>query len=234
MTQPSLANAEGRQTFSCVDSSMVELAGPPADGGSIPTSTLQLHKRDWNVSTCDQAIATRLVERFHYARGASNTATYLHGLFPTKWMWYEECVGVAWWIPPTKSAGQFWAGEQWEGVLALSRLAINPDVPANACSFLISKSVRQIDRRRWHTLVSYADKWRGHSGAIYLAAGWEYCGETKPEAVYTIKGRMTARKAGGKTRTHAEMIALGAVFEGRFSKSRFALRSPTNPDAGAS
>lgn len=205
----------------CVDSSKVERPVLPVDGGSIPTSTLQLRKKDWEVAGTDQNLAERLVIREHYSKGASNTATYLHGLYPRGWLWYAHCVGVAWWIPPTRSAAEAWAGARWEGVLALSRLAVEPDVPPNACSFLISKSVRMIDRARWHTLVSYADKWRGHTGAIYLACGWEYCGETKPEAVYTINGRMTARKAGGKTRTHAEMMALGAVLEGRFSKSRF-------------
>lgn len=207
-----------------VDSSRAERAGPPADGGSSPTSTLQLQKRDWIVAGVDQDTADRLVTLEHYAKGASNTATYLHGLYPRGWHWYRQCVGVAWWIPPTKSAAQAWAGERWEGVLALSRLVIEPEIPKNACSFLLSKSVRMVDRARWHTLVSYADSWRGHSGAIYRAAGWEYCGETKPEATYTMNGRMIARKAGGHTRTHAEMLALGAVFEGRFPKARFCLR----------
>lgn len=210
---------------SCGDSLLVERSAPPSGGGSIPTSPLQLQKRDWNVAGVDQDVAERLVIEEHYARGASNTATYLHGLYPADWLWYEHCVGVAWWIPPTKSAAQWWAGEAWEGVLALSRLAIRPDTPRNAASFLLSKSVRMIDRSKWHTLISYADKWRGHTGAIYLAAGWEYCGETKPSDVWQIKGRMTARKAGGKTRTHAEMKALGAELIGRFSKTRFCLRS---------
>lgn len=218
-------------TLICVDSSKVEQPAPPVDGGSIPTSTLQLRKKDWEVADVTLDVATELVIREHYSKGASNTATYLHGLYPRGWMWYAHCVGVAWWIPPTKSAAQAWAGDRWEGVLALSRLAIEPDVPANACSFLISKSVRKIDRARWHTLISYADTWRGHTGAIYRAAGWEYCGETKPEPTYTINGRMTARKAGQKTYTHAEMLARGAVFEGRFSKSRFCLRSPSTVSA---
>lgn len=205
-----------------VDSSKVERPVPQGDGGSIPTSTLQ--KKDWWVTTVDQDVANELVRHFHYAKGASNTATYLHGLFPRGWMWYRDCVGVAWWLPPTKSAAMAWAGEAWQGVLSLSRLVIEPEVPTNACSFLISKSVRRIDRKKWHTLVTYADSWRGHTGAIYRAAGWEYCGETKPEAVYTLNGRMIARKAGPRTRTHAEMLAMGCVLEGRFSKSRFVLR----------
>lgn len=208
-----------------VDSSRVERPVLPDDGGSIPTSTLQLRKKDWEVAGVDQALAEQLVIREHYAKGASNTATYLHGLYPRGWLWYAHCVGVAWWIPPTKSCAQWWAGDRWEGVLSLSRLVIEPGVPSNACSFLLAHSVRKINRGQWHTLITYADSWRGHKGAIYRAAGWKYCGETKPEAIYTINGRMTARKAGGKTRTHAEMLALGARFEGRFSKSRFSLSS---------
>lgn len=217
----------------CGASSMAELPAVHAgDGGSIPTAPLQLRKRDWIVAGCDFDVAYRLVADEHYARGGSNTYTYLHGLYPRHWSWYAECVGVAWWIPPTKSAGQAWAGEAWEGVLALSRLAIQPDVPANAASFLLRHSVRLIDRKRWHTLVTYADEWRGHTGAIYRAAGFEYAGKTKPEAVYTINGRMTARKAGGKTRTHAEMLALGARLEGRSAKHRFVLRASLSPERG--
>lgn len=209
-----------------VDSSKVEQPVLPVDGGSTPTSTLHLSKHDWIVAAVDQDTADRLVILEHYAKGASNTATYLHGLYPRGWHWYRQCVGVAWWIPPTKSAAQAWAGGRWEGVLALSRLVIEPGIPKNACTFLLTHSVGMIDRDRWHTLVTYADGWRGHTGAIYRAAGWEYCGKTKPEAVYTLKGRMIARKAGPRTRTHAEMLALGAKFEGRFPKNRFCLRHP--------
>lgn len=201
----------------------------PGEGGSSPTSPLQLRKHDWTVAGCDQRIAEALVEEFHYARGTSNTATYLHGLYPADWHWYADCVGVAWWIPPTMHAARAWHPENPEGVLCLSRLVITPDVPKNACSFLLSKSVRLIDPSRWPVLVTYADDWQGHTGSIYLACGWEYCGKTKPEAVYTINGRMTARKAGGKTRTHGEMIALGAALQGRSAKHRFALRRVRAP-----
>lgn len=194
------------------------------DGGSIPTSPLQLRKQDWVVAGCERSVAERFIIAHHYAKGASNTATYLHGLYRADWHWYEDVEGIAWWIPPTRSAAEAWAGDEWEGVLALSRLAIAPGVPKNACSFLLSKSQRKIDRTRWHTLVTYADGWRGHEGKIYLAAGWQYAGETKPEAVYTRNGRMTARKAGGNTRTHKEMIELGCVLEGRFPKHRFVHR----------
>lgn len=128
---------------------------------------------------------------------------------------------MAWWIPPTKTAAKAAYPANWKGVLALSRLAILPGVPANACSFLIRHSIQLIDRTLWPCLLTYADKWRGHTGAIYKAAGFREAGMTKPERVYTKDGRMMSRKAGPKTRTHAEMLALGCVCEGSFPKARF-------------
>lgn len=211
----------------CGDSTTAVQRVLPDEGGSIPTSPLpRFRKRDWTVAGADIDVARKLIARNHYARGASNTATYLHGLYPARWLWYAECVGIAWWIPPTRSAAEAWAGEQWEGVLSLSRLAIDgeADVPSNACSFLLAHSARRIDRDRWHTLVTYADSWQGHTGTIYRAAGWEYCGETAPEPTYVLRGQMIARKAGQRTRTHSEMIAMGAECVGRFSRARFCLR----------
>jgi hypothetical protein len=206
------------------DSSLVEHSVPLNEGGSIPTSLLHLKKGEWWVAPVSRSVAEKLVIEEHYARGAANTGVAIHGLFRRGCWQDDECLGVAWWIPPTKSAAQAWS-PSWKGVLALSRLAIRPDVPKNAASFLISKSVKLIDRTRWHTLISYADSWRGHTGAIYRAAGWEYCGQTQPQRCYTLNGRMTARKAGPYTRTHQEMLELGCQYEGSFSKARFCLRN---------
>jgi hypothetical protein len=183
-----------------------------------------LKKADWTVRPVALAIGQSLVRQFHYAKGGSNTATYMHGLFPAAHFFDESCVGVAWWIPPTKSAGSATFPENPQGVLALTRLVIHPSVPKNACTFLLSRSVKLIDRKRWPCLVTYADDWRGHTGAIYRASNWTYVGKTKLEATFTINGVMTARKAGGKTRTRSEMLALGARFEGNHAKHKFILK----------
>ena len=78
-----------------------------------------------------------------------------------------------------------------------------------------------IDAADWPCLITYADDWRGHSGAIYRADNWIYRGKTKAERTYLVDGRMTARKAGNNTRTHAEMLALGAECIGSFAKHKF-------------
>ena len=178
----------------------------------------RLRKEDWEVGPVYIAIARQMVVEHHYAKGASNTATYLHGLFRRG---NEECMGVAWWIPPTKSAALATFPENWKGVLCLSRFVILPGVPKNAATFLLAGSRKRIDRKAWPCLVTYADTWRGHTGGIYKADNWTSVGLTRPERTYQIEGRMAARKAGPKTRTHAEMLELGAVLVGSFAKHKF-------------
>lgn len=181
----------------------------------------RLRKDDWEVRPISIEAARPFIEAEHYSAGASNTRTYLHGMFRKGDIFDNQCVGIAWWIPPTKTAAAATFPESPAGVLALSRLAIAPGVPKNACSFLLSRSRRLIDRKTWPCLVTYADAWRGHLGSIYKADNWHYVGMTKPERVYVRRGRMIARKAGPKTRTHAEMLALGAECVGSFPKHKF-------------
>lgn len=181
----------------------------------------RLRKEDWEVRPIALDIASQLIAAYHYAGRGANTATYLHGLFHRGDFWAQSCVGCAWWIPPTKGAAIATYPENWQGVLSLSRLVIAPNIPKNAASFLVAASMRLIDRERWPALVTYADEWQGHTGAIYRATNWRYVGRTKPERTYVLNGKMIARKAGPRTRTHAEMLALGAVCIGSFAKHKF-------------
>jgi len=181
----------------------------------------RLRAKEWEVRPITIDVARSLVESHHYARGASNTRIATHGLFRVGDHFDHQAQGVAWWLPPTKPAALASHPDDWQGVLSLSRLVVAPGVPKNACTFLLSRSMRLISRDRWPCLITYADSWRGHTGGIYRAAGWRFMGETKPERVYTLNGRMIARKAGARTRTHSEMIAMGCVLEGAFAKLKF-------------
>lgn len=179
-----------------------------------------LSKKNVEVRTVPLPVARTLVEQWHYAKGGANTATFRHGLFRVG---EDDCIGVAWWIPPTKGAAisMFPEGD-WRRVVALSRLVVHPDLPTNSASFLIGASVRLIRQDgRFDCLVTYADDWRGHTGAIYKATNWQYMGRTEPQATWIKDGRMVSRKAGGHTRTKAEMEALGCTMIGRFFKHRF-------------
>jgi hypothetical protein len=189
----------------------------------------RLRKRDWYVGDCDIDRARRMVVLHHYACGTSNTGVSTHGLYRVS---DDRLSGISWWLPPIlESAKSVWP-EDPHAVLSLSRLVIAPGVPKNAAVFLLARSVRLLGSR-WRCLVTYADTWKGHTGEIYRIAGWEDLGLTKPEPVYTIDGRSVSRKAGPKTRTHAEMLRLGAVFEGKWPRHKFRLvrrgRIPSRP-----
>jgi hypothetical protein len=181
-----------------------------------------LRAKDYVVQDVSLATCRELVSAHHYARGGSNTTTHSHGLFHRDDPF--QCLGVTWWLPPTKGAAQA-TWHEWTEVLSLSRLVILPEVPANGASFLLGQSIRRISRidPRWKCLVTYADEWQGHTGAIYRATNWEYLGLTAPSTVWIdpLADRMVARKAGGHTRTVDEMLALGYIRKTNSRKHKF-------------
>ena len=182
----------------------------------------RLRASDWEVKSAPLAVARELVEQHHYARGASNTAVYVHGLYHRS---ADQLYGVAWWLPPTRVAAESVNEAEWQRVLSLSRMVMLPGTPANACSFLLARSVRIIRRdRRFATLVTYADESVGHTGGVYRAANWSYVGRTGPypKWVDPTSGRQVAAKA-TKNRTRAQMEQLGYQRVGSFHKHKFVL-----------
>ena len=180
-----------------------------------------LHSSEWDVWTVpSHGEAVAFLRSHHYAKSAPNTSTYRHGIYPVGL--FGRLAGVALWIPPTKAAAQVVAGDDWQGVLSLSRLAIEPDMPTNAASFLLGRSMRLIDRDRWPVLVTYADTAQGHTGAIYRATNWMCDGEVPAGDTWVMPdGSQCGRKRGGRTLTAAEMRAIGAERSASLPKIRF-------------
>ncbi len=146
----------------------------------------------------------------HYAGGAPNTSTYRHGLYRAGVEILAHPFGVTLWLPPTRPAAEAVAGDDWRGVLALSRLVVLPEVPTNGASFLLGRSMRMIDRARWPVLVTYADTRLGHTGAIYKATNWICDGPVPAGDVWLdSRGRQAGRKRGGRNLSADQMRALG-------------------------
>jgi hypothetical protein len=179
-----------------------------------------LKAAEYTVATIPHKWAARMIRRLHYAKGCSNTGVYVHGLFRKG---SYDLLGCALWIPPTKDCAiATYPQGDWQKVLSLSRLVIEEGMPTNSASFLIGRSIRLIEQDgNWECLVTYADKWREHTGAIYRATNWTYAGQTKPQPCWIVDGRMVAKKAGPKTRTTGEMAALGAEMIGSYAKEKF-------------
>ena len=114
----------------------------------------------------------------------------------------------------------------WE----LSRLYLLDNIPMNAESWLISKSVRWVKRchKDVGLLVSYADPSVGHSGTIYKAANWQFDGMTdagrkSPRCDYVDLN--TGKKYGRLGNMPRDSVVVRVP---RVSKSRFILRIRKN------
>lgn len=185
----------------------------------MPTYVDRLKASDYSVEPVAHALSRVFIERHHYARGMSLTSIYSHGLFDD----LGQLLGTAIWLCPTPGACRTVNPADWKSVIALSRLAIHPSVPKNACSFLMARSIKLIkEDDRFSGLVSYADTAQGHTGLIYRAAGWTYMGMTKATPIWIdpISGKMQARRATW-TRTADQMRERGFVLKGHSKKHKF-------------
>jgi hypothetical protein len=168
-----------------------------------------LRAREWEVVPVShhREVAAFLKE-LHYSGGAANTSIARHGLYrrddPLR------MYGVAVWMPPTRRAAESVAPGCPNGVLALSRLCVAPEVPTNGASFLLGRSMRMLDRKRWPVLLTYADTREGHTGAIYRATNWTHVGLVPGSDSWVgPDGVQRGRKRGGRNYSADDMRAAG-------------------------
>lgn len=183
-----------------------------------------LRKNDWFVADCSLSRARAFICQHHYSKGCSNTAVYSHGLYRRS---DNALMGVALWLPPTRVAAESVNREQWKRVLALTRLAIHPEVKTNGASFLMGQSIRLIKQDgKWVSLVTYADHFMAHTGAIYRATNWTFVGDMKGSPRWEdSEGRQVARKS-TVSRNDQQMRDLGYRNVGTFGKRKFVMHLP--------
>tara|TARA_R100000908_G_scaffold56710_1_gene32238 strand:+ start:35484 stop:36110 length:627 start_codon:yes stop_codon:yes gene_type:complete len=185
---------------------------------------MKLIKNEWEVQRIGKSEADNFVEQWHYAHKAGYLAHRCYGLF------YKgdpsTLHGVAIWNTPALGAAKY-VSNNHQSVLGLSRFCLVENRPENAGSFLISKSIKMLNTKRWQTLLTYADTAHNHNGGLYRASNWDYNGITKKNPYYVNdKGEMVSRKSGAKTYNKQEMLDKGYIFKGNFSKHMFIY--PTN------
>ena len=132
--------------------------------------------------------AIDIVIRHHYLHRKSS-CMYSFGLFEKN---SDELKGVVIYGKP--ASNQLCVGicgsEESKNVVELNRLFVFDDVPKNGESFLISNSMKLIDKE---IIVSYADTQYGHLGIVYQATNWIYTGATKPRTDIATDGNKHSR-----------------------------------------
>ena len=149
--------------------------------------------------------ARAVIIKNHYARSVSSGKSHYFSI---------DAAIVIFSIPANKNVANFllgYPGCVWE----LSRLWAPDGHEPNLLTRAISAATKGLLKIEAgiDALVSYADPNVGHSGFVYRASSWLYCGQCEEGRYYVDgSGQVVARRAfhsGRKSLTKAEIIALG-------------------------
>lgn len=127
----------------------------------------------------------------HYAKRWPSIS-YAFGLFLDDVL----CGVVTYGTPPSAPLKRGIAGDEYKScVIELNRLCLKHN-RKNEASALVGRSLRMLPKNK--IIVSFADTSQGHSGVVYQAANFFYCG---------LSAKRTDWKVKGKEHLHGQTIA---------------------------
>lgn len=164
------------------------------DGGSTPTSALQLHFREIGAQTA--SIAYR---EWHYLGDQGFISQINFGAY-----WEGILEGAISFGPPNATDLEgYWTretqGQWWE----IKRLVLSPKCPRNSESRFIAITSKMMRKKHLvKGIVTYADDGQGHVGTIYKASGFKSLGMTAAKNDFWVDGKIKQR--GGTTGVEGE------------------------------
>lgn len=176
---------------------------------------------NYKISLIDCETAKNYIIKNHYSHGCHNAPSPCYGLFDN-----DKLIGVLMFATPCSEnvrASVF--GEQYKDwVIELHRLHILDVTPKNTESWFISRCLKLLrqDRPQTKAVISFADSTQGHSGIIYRATHFFYCGKTGKATFYLDQdGRLRHPHQNGVNITRKMALEKGWQPVIRFSKNRY-------------
>lgn len=123
------------------------------------------------IKPIDYATAMDIVKKYHYLHRTA-PCSHAFGLFEKATNNIVGCITYGVSSSSTLLKG-ICGEEEMHNVYELTRLWIKDNTPKNAESFLIGNTIKKLDRE---IIVSFSEKDLGHSGIIYQASNFYYCG----------------------------------------------------------
>lgn len=138
--------------------------------------------KNYKVEIINRADCTEFILNIHYAKRWPSI-TYAYGLFEDNIL-----VGViTYGTPPSAPLRKGIAGDNYiKNVLELNRLVLRNN-KKNEASLLISKSIKLLPKEK--IIISFADISQGHSGVVYRASNFIYCGLSAKRTDWKLKGK---------------------------------------------
>lgn len=133
------------------------------------------------VRPVERAETLDLIQNVHYARRVPSIS-FAYGLFIG-----EDLEGIiTFGTPSSAPLRKGLAGEKYApNVLELNRLCLRHNHP-NHASLLVSRAIKQLPGNR--IIISFADTAQDHSGIVYRASNFIYCGLSAKRTDWKIRG----------------------------------------------
>jgi len=149
-----------------------------AGAGSSPSTALHSIK----VQPIPFVVAKRLIVRHHYLHSLPGGTKLTFGALVDRRLLGAIVFGAG-----PALAHQLVEGAGLDDCLALTRLWLSDELPANSESRVVGVLVRALTRfTEVKFLVSYADPAQGHVGTIYQSTGWLYTGLSQAMPLYDL------------------------------------------------
>ena len=137
----------------------------------------KLSKADYTVEPIETRAALDMVIKNHYLHRVA-PCSKAYGIFEKGGFFGGTlkgvvCYGVPAYNPILKS---LCGADEMNNIYELTRLWIDDAVPKNGESFLISNSIKKLDKE---IIISYADSSMNHLGTVYQSSNWYYIGMNK-------------------------------------------------------
>ena len=150
-------------------------------------------KTDYYIDKISKKQAEELLLKYHYLKDFSKTfkSGYNYGLYkkndfsPLNIGGVQGvCIFTGLPVPEIAKGAFGLERNEQNGLFELSRLCIHPDTQSreyNITSWFVAKSIKELRKEtEVKAIISYADS-DHHSGTIYRACNFEYCGLSEPK-----------------------------------------------------
>lgn len=188
-----------------------------SEGGSIPTSPL--HKHEAVIKPISYTLAMEIVVNKHYLHRTA-PVSHAFGLFLPDFL--EPLGVVTYGVSPSSTLLRGICGDdEATNVYELNRLWVDDRLVKNAESFLVSRSMKFLDRE---IIVSFADTAQKHQGIIYQACNFYYTGlsaKFKDPKIEGIEGHHATYAHGMTNEEVVEKFGKKVTFIERSRKHRY-------------
>jgi hypothetical protein len=147
---------------------------------------------DFTVELVQRNAVVGFIEKHHYSHNTNGVQSYYHfGLFRDGKFGLPEMIGAMLYAMPSMPA----TAKKYNPInptkcFELRRLVCIDDTPTNTESYFIGQTFKWLKQNTdIEVIVSFADEEYGHSGIIYKATNFEYCGTTSPGKVLVVDGK---------------------------------------------